>query len=341
MKQILIPFYDDYDKPTQILSYSLLNEFGHSRTFNVVDRKNTAYWRIPTVGIDEYLTQDIFIFDKKTFYKFTDTSYHNLIDVNTSLFHNGGGIVKLTVDNKTHINHVVNTVRNEVDFSKLTGISKNYDSLIRAESILDGVVTFGNTVVRKEYDHFTSGLRLRDISGQTLSMKKTLRETIRTRGLRIDIDMESFHLRILNVLIKGGIPNDIRAHDYILNEAGLDSEDGKKRIFSAMYSENFDSIRSEFFRRLKNKYMNIRSPFGRNHNNFNYKVQEYESYLMSRYIQKINVDYVDILLYLYDGIYVDLLDHTKLKDFIVHLRSNINLPFTVKIGNVEKRFFNG
>lgn len=339
MKQILILFYDNYECPSQILSYSLLNENGEVSTHNVEDRSNSPYWRFSHGNVEDVLGQDLFIYDKKSLYKYSDQRYPNLIDVNSSLFHFGKTPLTFIHDENSPINSIINQIRDGIGFDFLKPISGKYNDLIRAEAILDGRVIINDEVVKKTYDHYTLGLRLRDTTGQTLSMKKSIRETIKTMGVLIEFDMESFHIRILDTLIKSGIPNDVRAHDYIVDQAELYGDDNKKRIFSAMYSENFNTIDCEFFRLLGTKYKRIKSPFGRDHDNFSHKVQEYESYLMSKYIQKIDVEYVDIILYLYDGLYMDLKDPSRVEEYVNLIKEKINLPFTIKIGTFEQRFY--
>lgn len=345
MNNVLVPFYDNIHNPSKILSYALIDDKGSPRVFNNVERPDTPYWRLERKPIDDVLSDELFIYDKKTFFKLHNNGFkHNLVNLNTSLWHGGSETINVNYENyhQKPINYFINKIVDNLDFGDLTyNISKNYDRLLKACSILDGEISVEGEKIRKTYDHYTSGARLRDTTGNTLSMKKERRNNVKTKGVAVEVDMDSFHLRILNEFIDGNMPRQMRGHDWIVQEANLNrkKEEPKKQIFRAIYSERFHLVDCEFFHKLARNYRLIDSPFGRGHKNFNYVIQEYESLLMSKIILAINVDYIDFLFYLYDGLIIDLKDPSKIKDFILLLKEKINLPFTVKVGNLEKRFY--
>lgn len=345
VNNVLIPFYDNIHNPSKILSYALVTTGGSVDVFNNVERPDTPYWRLQRKPVDDLLDDEVFIYDKKTFLKLQDNGFkHNLVNLNTSLWENGYDIIKVDYEDyqRKPINYFINKVVDQLDFNALTyNISDKYDYLLKACAILDGEITVEGEKIQKTYDHFTSGARLRDTTGNTLSMKKERRNKVESQGVVLEVDMDSFHLRILNEFIDGGMPRQVRGHDWIVDQANLDTkkEEPKKQIFRAIYSERFHLVDCKFFHKLARNYRLIDSPFGRTHKNFNYVIQEYEALLMSKIICAINVDYVDFLFYLYDGLHIDLKDPSKVKEFVLLLKEKINLPFTVKVGNLEKRFY--
>ena len=219
--------------------------------------------------------------------------------------------------------------------------NSNIDAVIKASSILDGFIKYNDDILYKYFDHYTKGGRLRDTESNSINIEAKNRANLASKGVKVYVDIDSFHLRILDRYLGiNQIPKDVRGHNWVTEQAfgNHPPDDIKKKIFQALYSEKFYLVPCEFMDFVKLRYQQLKSPFNRSGRSFNDKVQEIDVLEMSKIILSLHEKgFSDILLYLYDGLLYDV-QPNRLKNFLECCQEVINFPFKISINNQELRF---
>jgi hypothetical protein len=318
---------------------------------------NTPYFRLYRPSIEETIDTltkhfeeadgQIFIYNKKNLFHFSvDKRIQNLLyyspDYQMSLWQNNKMEAyhekKLIPNLATHIDAL-----NKLSFDFYVyneWLIPNHNEVLKACSILStDLLLKDDTIIAKNFNPYTVTGRLHDIGGNTVAMQKDDRNNVVYDGIKIELDIDGFHLRIIDKLLDLNIlPKEEKAIEKIHNEVytSLDRKDFKKEIYKSLYSESFH-IQHLFFEQVKSKYKTMRGALN-DTRNFNYVIQSHEVLEMSKIINNIPPDsYFDITFYLYDGLIIDAKPN-KINDILLYLKS-LEYPFKIKMLDREKFLF--
>lgn len=273
--------------------------------FKFGDSYDTPFYRFPKLTkeiLNNIFSVESVITNKKKLFNLTKKNVENIKDLNTLLWYNDKQPVKIP-DTDNIVDHLrtIKQFLSENENLDLTYPMEN-DIILQACNILNGKIKIGDTIYDRSFDHFTKSGRLRD-KANTISLPKAKRNEYEYKYGKLAIDMIKFHLYIIDKTLNINILyDDIDPLQQFLDD-GLFSnmDEAKKEVYRAIYSERFD-IDHKFFNLTERKHNTLRSLL-KPTEIFNYKIQQYESYLMSLLIiknQKINP-----IFYLYDGIIFD------------------------------------
>lgn len=272
---------------------------------------DTPFYRFPKVTkevLEDIKNKQSIILNKKDYFNIFGKNNKKIKDLNTILWYNDREIMELP-DNDNLSSHVEVCRTFE---SMMKDLSLNYpeenDTVLHASNILDGKLIIDKNIYVKNFNHFTKSGRLRD-KANTISIPKDVRKKYKHKKGKLHIDMTKFHLyiidRVLNINMLSPDEDPIKSFMEITQIKDVDEM--KKEAFRALYSEAFD-IDHPFFDEVRMKYKKLKAPL-KPTKNFNYKIQQYESLIMSGIII-LNKE-LNPYLYLYDGIIFDT-DKTRI-----------------------------
>lgn len=303
------PVYDDIIKPRKVIMAIFSDGENYETKCYVKFKKNSIYFRLDKSkttffhDINMY-KKSIFIYNKKGLYNMyenNDIDYH--YDLMSCIW---------TYDNKNSFNYKKDQLKDynflfleqhrKILEECISLPKKNHsefvNELLKAQCNLDGRKK-GYTMF---FDHYTSGGRLRDIISNTNGLTEEQRKVFYSDQTYY-IDMVGCHFRIIDFFSGNIIPKNTHPIEFIMGNV-KNKDQQKKQMFHALYSTKFN-YNHRFFANIKKRHGRIISLFNRNHNNFNWKIQEYESYLSCYMINMLNKDN-NVLTYHYDGIMVDI-----------------------------------
>lgn len=348
---IILPFFDNNLQPKVLLAFATLDKSGTTTIYNVSLKNDTPFHRLKKVTEDDFIKY-ILSDNNNTFYK-TKALYkkygldHNIKDANALLWKNNLDINYFKIDSGLHdiapLTRDFSNLFFEDHFSLFFNhrYSDNLYTLSKASSILDGYYMYDDEKKYKYFDHYTKGGRFRDSLSNSINTEAKNRGKIRAKGVKVYVDIDSFHLRLLDQNLGiNMIPRNERGHDWVIKQAFGNNppEDIKIKIFQALYAEKFYLVPCEFMDFVSLRYKQLKSPLGRTGRTFNDKVQELDVLEMSKIILSVaDHGYKDILLYLYDGLLYDV-PVKKLTNFLEVLQNCITFPFKVNINDEELRF---
>lgn len=344
---IILPIFNDNLNPTKLTAFITLDDEGFTKTYNVAYGIKTPYYHLPKVSEEEFktefLTEENYTFKSKELYKVMGHSPETFNDVNSSLWKLQEDPYHFFYDhNLAPYSRQLQNLHDEPYFPYISKIkhNENISTLIKASSVLDGELRFDGELKYKYFDHYTKGARFHDIKANSINIEAQKRGHIETKGVRVHVDMDAFHLRLIDRFLNINlIPREEKGHDWLIDQAygNYRPENAKQRVFQAIYSENFYMVPCHWMDMIKLNYQRLVSPLGRRNISFNYKIQEYDVLEMSKIINSISTfDFATIVLYLYDGLMIDVHpDH--LKSFLEHLESVIEYPFRININDKEIR----
>lgn len=311
-------------KFVSILSTGLLIYSDKPYFYKFDDGLDTPFHQFPKINkkiLDNVFSNEYIVLNKKKYFKYFDKNNdykNNWKDLNTLLWVNNEEPINLP-DND-YLSEHIDVIRESKEILKNYNLtySKQNDIILKACTLLDGYISIGGKKkYKKDFDHFTKSGRIRD-KGGTVSIKKEEKEKVDFKDGYLYIDMKNFHLKIIdNVLEINMLPED-DILNYISNRSLLPRESLKKEIFRSIYSERFD-IDHPFFEKIKQKYKKLRAIL-KPTKEFNYKIQQWESYIMSQFI--INNQHLKPVFYLYDGIIFDAKPDIQIND--------VGYPYTIK-----------
>jgi len=292
--------------------------------------KDTPYYRLPVSDIDVVSTfsdPDNMVVDKKNLLKVFPTAKGYDYDFSKWIWLKDSE-KKFTPSyyEYSHLNEYSNYFKT-ITPPKLHDYNDNHNTVLKFAGLIDGKL---NDSV-KNLNPYTKTGRLKDIGANSISMKKVDREKIPCKGVRVDIDVDGFHLRIISNLMDYIIPKDKKAIDFFRKDSDITGSHGefKTEIYKSFYSERFDLIDNEFFRILKKSYRSFPSLLN-DTNIFNYKIQQHEVVEMANMVLSIPKSlYHQILFYTYDGITFDV-RKDRIKSFLTHLKT-MDYPFSVNL----------
>lgn len=348
------PVFDDVMNPRELEFIITLDFDGNTSFHKLKDLPDTPYYYLGISDIDyiDVLTsKSKFVLDKSNLYKFVKGLDH-VPDYHFSLW---STYVKLDeIENKKleieylkfhHLNEYINYIR-RLDFSRLTFFEQRYQPYIsnHNEVLQFCSSIYGGNVLNEPIKllPFSKTGRLRDFSStNSISNVKDIRPIIKKKckGVPIEIDVDGFHVRLLAKLMDYDIPKNKKALSFLREQyIGSDSipyDEFKKMVYHSFYSEKFELIDSDFFIRLKDSYKRFDSVLDGTHN-FNYKIQQYEIYELSKFVNSIpRYFFYSVKLYIYDGLIFDV-KPLYVKDFLKHLKKSF-FPFSVKL--LDKEYF--
>ena len=357
MKFILFPIFNRLVRPTKILGLSSINSEGEFKFHNFGFGFDTPYYRYEQEDVNDVLRsypEDSISIFKKGYYtvKNIDEQWKSFKDYNSILWLRKGDILDSFYDPSNYIfkpiSYYSKTLRNIYEwkhFDKILsmGYNENVETLIEGSSVLDGYYSIDGQKHYQYFDHYTKGSRFRDVISNSISIEKHKREKIETKGIKVYVDLDSYHLRLIDEKIGNMIPRDIRGHDWLISEVfekGKEPEvkEQKKLIFTSLYSGNFNMLPCDWTKKLEMKQYKFKSPLGRKGIPFNYIIQEMDVLRMSKYIRELYSNQSKTVLYLYDGVMFDVMPN-YLEEFLDKCRKIIDLPFTVNIGKEKVRIF--
>lgn len=332
------------------MGYVKIDETGQPEYFNLIDRTDTPFYRFPTTDKQTFLKEintkeNFFIVDKKILYKFLKNKSlrKNIIDVEACLWKNDVDFIPVKHDDYKTIPLVyyfdkIKEFRDLIVSNKLQDevLNHYFDLMIYATAQLETGLRIDNITKNTEYNFFTASGRFREVNYNAIGLKKEEREKIKINGLKIALDLDGAHLRILDA-ISGGeglLPPNTRAVQHLIDtsENTLD----KKKIYTMLYSESFVNSDHPFFQKIKRKYKTFKSPLERKHKNFNYIIQEYEAILISSLIYHLSSSRIRFVLYLYDGLLIEL-QPDAFKEFVDKCKEIAYFPFKLEI--LDKKYF--
>lgn len=333
--KIIFPVYNSFKSPKRI--DFILEKTGDD--YNIIkleELKDTPYYRLPTSDIDVakyFKNQKGFIVGKK--YMYTFFSELSQYDYHFSRWvHLDGDDKKIDVDffNDNHLNYYLYNLK-QLKTPDVHDYNKNHDIVLKFCNLLDGKVWDKH----KSFNPYTKTGRLRDVGANSITASKELKTNIKTKGVKVEIDVDGFHLRIISRLMNFNLPKNEKAIDFLKNTSDLDlsHDEFKKELYRSFYSESFDLIDNEFFRNLKKSFRGFNSVLD-NTTIFNYKIQQHEIFEMANMVINIPSDYYhDILFYTYDGLTFDV-KAKYVRQFLEHLKL-FAYPFTVEM--LGKKYF--
>lgn len=356
MKHILFPIYNRLIKPTNIIGISSMDEDGQFKFHNFSFGNDTPFYKYEKEDrqtvLESYKDHEVLVLFKKGLYNLPDyqeiTSHWK--DLNTLLWMYNKEIIDFFYDTKKYIYTPLakysKTLRNLVNASYFDSLysvyyPENIEHLLKASSKIDGSYKMKGKKFYKYFDHYTKGSRFRDVISNSISIESSKRADIETKGVGVYVDIDSYHLRLIDQILGGYIPRNERGHDWLMKQVFKEGKlpdvaDQKKLVFTALYSENFSMLPCEFTEEIQMNKYKFKSPFKRKKIPFNYIIQEMDVLQMSKYINKLQSDKSEILLYLYDGLYFDV-EKNYLNTFLNKAKDIIDLPFRVNIDDEEIR----
>lgn len=343
-KPHLVFIYDDPWEPTAIEYVAVRMGEYHCKLFKFVEKENDYYHRLPLSTekeLDYLLNSESVVYEKKNLYKvYPDREFSNLKDYNTLHW------IHTKADNIVYSNDrfisptLWSQFASRLPLVEYTEYSSNIDTLIKASAILDGTNYLKDgTEQRVWFDHYTKTGRLHDIGSNSIAMPSQEKTSIQRSGVLVDVDVDGYHVRILDKLFFNDIPDDVRAFKWLKNNSSFDGTvaDFKQNFYQSIYSETFRLTSSEMVRKLSNVWKNVPPPFEIDHNNFNYKLQQYEVLGISQLIVAIPREFYNrINYYTFDGLVIDVKSKyfsefiAFLKTFTYPLKVNIYLKNLIK-----------
>lgn len=355
MNHLLFPIFNRLVNPTKILGITSINADKEFTFHNINFGSDTPFHRYPKEDINEVLNlyddNSITIF-KKGFHTVQgiDPKWKQWRNWNSLMWLKGQDIIDSFYDPQNYVffplayySRLLTDLASWKHFNQIFGVqySDNVEHLIEASSRLDGRYTLDEKRYYKYFDHYTKGSRFRDVISNSISTERVTRERIEATGIKVYVDVDSYHLRLIDGIIDGGMPRTERAHDWLMSQVfkeGMEppEDEQKKLIFTSLYSGNFNMLPCDWTDTLERKLYKFKSPLGRKKIPFNYIIQEMDVLKMSKFINKLSCNDSKILLYLYDGLLFDV-KPSYLEDFLEVCSEVIDLPFTVKIGEEKIR----
>lgn len=329
INRILFPIFDDPLNPKR-LEFILEKNGDKITKHKLHDLNDTPYYRLPVsdINVVETFSNPLtLVVDKKNLFKvfpkakgldYDFTKWVNLKDSEK----------KFTPPyyKFSHLNEYSNYLKT-LSALPLHEYNDNHTSVLKLCALVDGKLND----TYKNLNPYTKTGRIRDIGANSITMKSEERAKVPVRGVRVDIDVDGFHLRIISKLLNYFIPKNEKAIDFIQKDSNIEGSHGefKTELYKSFYSERFDLIDSDFFRTLKKSYKQFDSLLN-NTNNFNYKIQQHEVVEMANIVLSIPKDwYHCILFYTYDGITFDI-KKDRVKHFLKCLKT-MDYPFSVDI----------
>lgn len=356
MNYLLFPIFNRLVKPSKILGLCSINESGEFNFHNFHFGNDTPFYKYEQEQVDDVLKQyadgSVISVFKKGFYGFNQYKeyWNEWKDLNSLLWMKGKDIEDGYYDPKNYVflplsyySRYMKDLYNSRIFNRLFDVDqpKEIDSVLEASFNLDGKITVGKEKLYKYFDHYTKGGRFRDVISNSISMERSKRADIKSKGVKVYVDIDSYHIRLIDEKLGGMIPKNQRGHDWLIEQAYGDDkppeEKQKKIVFTALYSENFDMLECEFTYMLQRKLHKFKSPTGRRNIPFNHIIQEMDVIRMSGFINKLYSNKSNILLYLYDGLLFDV-NKSYLKEFLNECKEVIDMPFTVNIKDEMLKF---
>ena len=355
MNHLLFPIFNRLVNPTKILGITSINSDKEFTFHNINFGSDTPFYRYEKENVNDVLNlyddNSITLF-KKGYYTVKDINptWKEWKNWNSLMWFKGQEIVDSFYNPKRYVyfplayySRLLTDIANWKHFNKVFGINydDNIEHLIEASSRLDGYYTLDGDRYYQYFDHYTKGARFRDVISNSISIERATRERIDAKGIKVYVDIDSYHLRLINEVFDGGMPRDQRGHNWLISEVFQEGkeppeEEQKKLIFTSLYSGNFDMLPCDWTDKLSRSLYKFKSPLGRKKIPFNYIIQEMDVLRMSKIINKLSCNESKILLYLYDGLLFDVKPN-YLEDFLEVCSEVIDFPFTVKIGEEKIR----
>ena len=356
MKYTLFPIFNKLVNPTKLLGLCSINEEADFKFHNFGFGMDTPFYRYDKESIMDVLRyydeHDVITYFKKGYYSLEDGLSYKWNDVNSILWLHNKELNLEYYDPKGYIyfplsfySRLLRSLVNKPYYEKLFDleISDNINTVIKASSNLDGFIHLQNKRVYKYFDHYTKGGRFRDVISNTISIEADKRKYIQTKGIKVYVDIDSYHLRLIDEVVGNFMPKNERGHDWLMRQVFKegqlpDKKDQKKLVFTALYGDNFEMLPCEFTETIQRKKYLFKSPLGRKKIPFNYIIQEMDVLRMSKFINQLQSSSSDIVLYLYDGLLFDVKE-SYFEEFMNKCKKVIDLPFTFTVNEETLRFF--
>lgn len=338
--KFIYPIFNSDRKPTKILRY-IQHDGKNLSIYNIDKSEDTPYYSFETKTIEEFydlLKESIYIFDKKLLYRYFKNKqlYSNVYDVDGILWTNDIKYNSLVYNDYKYepLNKIIQHMEYIIslfDEYKLhdTKHSNNLNYIIFATSVLALNFSLNGLKIKTEYDYRSKTGRLMELNHGIISTKKEDRENLKTSGIKIELDLDGAHLRIIDLICKiNMIPKSTKAVDWMIKNSNNTLD--KTKIYTMLYSESFRLSSHPFFIEVAKHYKSLTSPLGRKHNDFNYIIQEYEVLVMSKLIYNLFATEVLFYFYMYDGLIFSV--HPNYINIILSKLKEIQeFPLKVKI----------
>lgn len=358
MKYAIFPIFNRLIQPDKILGITSISEEGQFTFHNIGFEEDTPFYRYKLENLEDvfnsYQDHQVITYFKKGLFSVGEFEDHWISwrNVNSLLWMYGKDIENEFYDKNRYIyfplsyySRLLKSISSKPWFDKLFTIpypDENVNTLLKAGNNLDGFFVMNNKKHWKFFDPYTKGARFRDTISNSISLEKQKRGGIATKGIKVYVDIDSYHLRLMDKKLGGMIPKDQRGHDWLMEQVfGANvpkKEDQKKLVFTAFYGEQFNLLPCEFTDQLQKKKYLFKSPMLRHGIPFNYVIQEMDVLKMSSFINDLHSEQSKIILYLYDGILFDV-QPTYLSEFISKCKQTIDLPFVLETRGKKFRFF--
>lgn len=332
---LIYPIFDDLITPKRVIMAIVVNDEKIFELKSFVKFNNTSpYFRVKKDDkkFIDYIQNGEHVYLKKNLYKiYSPQELENCWDIDSTIWHLSENVPIIPKhffekyrlisvgEHQRHFESVINQAR-------ASSHNFNINTILQAQAILDQSFEGLN----KFFNHYTKTGRFRDILSNTNSFTPEERQFDGMEDISY-IDISGCHWRIMDAHIGGMIPqNEDPITFFIGDEIDYEKREKKKvELLTNVYAESF-SFPHPFFTKLKLFHEEIESPFKREHDIFNYKIQEWEVLIVSEAIIQLNKIGLTPVTYHYDGLVIHG-DKSKLADFIHDYKNPFNINLTWKI----------